>query len=123
MEKGKRMEKKTIDPAPIIKILADRCLQAKGLECSVLGDVIDLLRAAPDAGERWIPVSEAMPELIPCDAGTAYSEAVEIWTTGKKVMIAVYDGVDFLCAASYWDAEGEEITHWKPVRIPNEVRI
>ena len=41
------MALKVIDPAPIIKELADRCLVAKGLECSVLGSVIDKLRAAP----------------------------------------------------------------------------
>ena len=41
------MAKKVIDPAPIIKELADRCLEAKGLECSILGNVIDRLRAAP----------------------------------------------------------------------------
>ena len=38
---------KVIDPAPIIKELADRCLVAKGLECSILGNVIDRLRSAP----------------------------------------------------------------------------
>ena len=41
------MAKKVIDPAPIIKELADRCLGAKGIECSILGDLIDMLRAAP----------------------------------------------------------------------------
>ena len=41
------MALKVIDPAPIIKELADRCLVAKGMECSILGDVIDKLRAAP----------------------------------------------------------------------------
>ena len=39
--------KKAIDPAPVIKKLADRCLKAKGLECSIIGSVIDLLKAAP----------------------------------------------------------------------------
>ena len=38
---------KVIDPEPIIKELADQCLGAKGLECSILGDVIDRLRSAP----------------------------------------------------------------------------
>ena len=53
------MANKVIDPAPIIKKLADRCLVAKGLECRILGELIDLLRAAPavDAVEvvhgRW----------------------------------------------------------------------
>lgn len=41
------MAKKVIDAAPIIKDLAEWCLKAKGLECSVLGSVIDKLKAAP----------------------------------------------------------------------------
>ena len=41
------MALKVIDPEPIIKELADRCLVTKGLECSVLGSVIDMLKAAP----------------------------------------------------------------------------
>ena len=68
--------------------------------------------------QEWIPVTERLPELIPCNAGTAYSEAVIVWTVNRKAMIAVWDGVDFLCAASYWDAEGEEITHWMPLPTP-----
>ena len=54
------MANKVIDPAPIIKNLADRCLEAKGIECSTLGNLIDMLHAAPglDAVEvvhgRWI---------------------------------------------------------------------
>ena len=67
---------------------------------------------------KWIPVMERLPELIPCNAGTAYSEAVIVWTDNRKAMIAVWDGVDFLCAASYWDAEGENITHWMPLPEP-----
>lgn len=55
-------KKQVIDPAPLIEKLAARCLETKGLECSVLGNVIDMLRAAPtvDAVEvvhgRWIHV-------------------------------------------------------------------
>ena len=62
--------------------------------------------------DRWINVEDRVPELIPCSAGTGYSEAVVVLTSGKKAMIAIWDGVDFICAASYWDAEGEQITHW-----------
>ena len=69
--------------------------------------------AAP--APRWIPVTERLPELIPCNAGTAYSEAVIVWTDGKKAMIAVWDGINFLCAADYWEAWGENITHWMPL--------
>ena len=57
-EEGKRTERKTIDPQPIINKLAARCLTAKGVECSILGEVIDMLRAAPKAAEvvhcEWV---------------------------------------------------------------------
>ena len=70
------------------------------------------------ANSKWIPVSERYPDLIPCNAGTAYSEAVIVWTTGKKAMIAVWDGIDFICSADFWDAFGETITHWMPLPEP-----
>ena len=71
-----------------------------------------------DGKPKWIPVSERLPDLIPCTAGTAYSEAVIVWTSGKKAMIAVWDGIDFLCAADYWEAWGENITHWMSLPEP-----
>ena len=71
-----------------------------------------------NVGCKWIPVSERLPDLIPCNAGTAYSEAVIVWTDGRKAMIAVWDGIDFLCAADYWEAWGENITHWMPLPKP-----
>lgn len=71
-----------------------------------------------DATPKWISVNERLPELIPCNAGTAYSEAVIVWTDNRKAMIAVWDGIDFLCPADYWEAWGEEITHWMPLPEP-----
>lgn len=71
--------------------------------------------------ERWISVNDSLPELIPCNAGTAYSEAVIVLTDGRKAMIAVWDGNEFLCAADYWGAWGEKITHWMPLpELPKE---
>lgn len=68
---------------------------------------------------RWIPVEECLPETIACGpAGTAYSEAVIVWTSGRKAMIAVWDGEIFLCAADYWEAWDEKITHWMPLPTP-----
>lgn len=68
--------------------------------------------------QRWIPVSERKPNLVPCGAGKTYSEAVNVLTSGRKVMTAVWDGVDFICPMSFWAAYGEEITHWTPVLLP-----
>ena len=67
---------------------------------------------------EWISVTDRLPELIPCKAGTAYSEAVLVWTSGRKAMVAIWDGIDFLCAMSFWEAWGEEITHWMPLPEP-----
>lgn len=67
---------------------------------------------------RWIPVAERLPKLIPCRAGTAYSEAVNVLTSDRKVITAIWDGTDWIGPFRFWDAEGEEITHWAPVLLP-----
>ena len=67
---------------------------------------------------KWIPVAERLPKLIPCDAGTAYSEAVNVMTSGRKVLTAIWDGTDFIADAEFWEADGEEITNWTPVLLP-----
>ena len=73
----------------------------------------------------WISVNERMPELKPCKAGTAYSEAVVVLTKGCVVLVAVWDGIDWIGAFDYWDVMGEEVTHWMPVLplpdLPKEV--
>ena len=68
--------------------------------------------------QEWISVDERLPDLIPCNAGTAYSEAVNVLTSGRKVLTAIWDGTDFIADANFWDADGEEITHWTPVLLP-----
>lgn len=67
---------------------------------------------------KWISVKDGLPKLIPCDAVTAYSEAVNVLTSGRKVLTAIWDGFDWICDAEFWDAEFEEITHWTPVLLP-----
>ena len=67
---------------------------------------------------RWIPVTERLPEVLPCGAGTAYSEAVNVLTSGRKVLTAIWDGTDFIADAEFWEAEDEEITHWTSVPLP-----
>ena len=77
----------------------------------------------PECQEKtsgWISVEDGLPDLIPCNAGTAYSEAVFVWTTGRKAMVAIFDGDGFRCAADYWEAWDEEVTHWMPCRPPGE---
>ena len=81
-------------------------------------DIADHLIANGATIPEWISVKDGLPELIPCNAGTAYSEAVNVLTTGRKVITAIWDGFDWICDAEFWDAEGEEITHWTPVLLP-----
>lgn len=67
---------------------------------------------------RWIPVTERLPKLIQSSAGTGYSEAVNVLTSSRKVITAIWDGTDWIGSFRFWDAEGEEITHWTPVLLP-----
>lgn len=70
--------------------------------------------------QRWIPCSERMPDLIPCNAGTAYSEAVNVWTTGRKIMVGIWDGTGWIAPYDFWEAWDEQITHWQPLPEPPE---
>lgn len=78
----------------------------------------DIVGAGYEKKRRWIPVDEAKPELIPNTAGTAYSDAVNCLTSGRKVITAIWDGTDFIGDAEFWEAEDETITHWCPVLLP-----
>ena len=82
------------------------------------GKIADHLIANGVTVQKWIPVTERLPKLIPCNAGTAYSEAVNVLTSGRKVLTAIWDGFDFECDARFWGAEGETITHWISVLLP-----
>lgn len=68
--------------------------------------------------QRWIPVTERLPDTIPCGAGMAYSEAVNVLTTGRTVLTAIWDGMEFIADSEFWEAEGEEITHWASISLP-----
>ena len=96
-------------------------LIANGVTFATDNNVGDKLTPTADnlsATARWIPVEEALPETIACAAGTAYSEAVIVWTDGKKALTAVWNGETFLCDADYWEAWDEHITHWMPLPRP-----
>ena len=94
-------------------------LEEEGLAC-IAGKaaMADLMVANGVTIQKWIPVTERLPDLIPCDAGTAYSEAVNVLTSGRKVLTAIWNGTDFIADAEFWEAEGEEVTHWTPVLLP-----
>lgn len=81
-------------------------------------EIADWLIAHGVTVQEWIPVSERLPKLIPNSAGTGYSEAVNVLTSSRKVITAIWDGTDWIGSFRFWDAEGEEITHWAPVLLP-----
>lgn len=83
--------------------------------CRDLGIVREALERT-----RWIPCSERMPDLIPCKAGTAYSEKVIVWTTGRKAMVCVWDGKDWFVPYGFWEVWGKDVTHWMPLPEPPE---
>lgn len=113
-----------LDPETTAEALAEieyyAGFRGKEAEIKAVEDACILAVAALREQEqrRWIPVSERLPKLIPCSAGTAYSEAVNVLTSGRKVLTAIWDGEDFIADADFWEADGEEITHWSPVLLP-----
>lgn len=84
-----------------------------------IGKVIEERDAA--ASDQWISVKDRMPERIPCKVETSYSDTVAVLTKGRVVLVAVWDGIDWIGAFDYWGVMGEEITHWKALTpLPKE---
>ena len=105
------------DREKLIELLWDcACMDGYGTE--LREKQADYLISNGVTVQKWISVSERLPDLIPCDAGTAYSEAVNVLTSGRKVLTAIWDGFDWTTDTEFWDAEDEVITHWTPVLLP-----
>lgn len=100
--------------------LKPRCYLTREMaESRLRYDSAEIVEYAP--AQQWIPVTEQLPYRIPCNAGTAYSEAVIVLTSGRKVMVGVWDGTDWIVPFDFWEAWGEEITHWMPLpKLPKE---
>ena len=101
------MADKIIDPAPVIKRLANRCLAVKGMECTILGEVIDMLRAEPAVME-WIPVTERLPE----------SDVVVLVCGSRGGVYTAY-----MHCPGYWHKLNSKShycnpTHWMPLPEP-----
>ena len=94
---------------------SDRMIPVRAVDKSVIDAAT--VYVFPE-NNRWIQVTERLPDLIPCNAGTAYSEAVNVLTSGRKVITAIWDGTYWIGPFGYWDAVGEKITHWAPVPFP-----
>lgn len=69
---------------------------------------------------EWISVNDRLPKTIECTAGTQYSEALVVWTTGKKMLTAIYNGEEFITDCEFWDAEGEDVLYWMQPELPKE---
>lgn len=68
-----------------------------------------------ESKSEWISVNDRLPDLIPCNAGTAYSEAVVVITEDKIVCTAVWNGETWIGDFDYWEADWRTVTHWKSV--------
>lgn len=77
------MSKKVIDPEPIIRKLAERCLKAKGVECSILGEMIDMLRAAPNISQckEQDAICRHCDKDVFCDL---YSNDAVVWKCNRS---------------------------------------
>ena len=96
----------------------DECKDCAANGCCYYHRAADRIIAHGVTVQEWVSVKDRLPKLIPCSVGTAYSEAVNVLTSGRKVLTAIWDGTNFIADADFWDAEGEEITHWTPVLLP-----
>lgn len=84
-----------------------------------MDEVNEACRMGMEALERtrWIPCSERLPEMFKNCLGIEYSETVFALTTGRKIMAAYLrrvpgDKAIWIAPFNFWDAWGEEITHW-----------
>lgn len=67
--------------------------------------------------QRWIPCSERLPKMFKNRLGFEFSETVFALTSDKKIMAAYLrrlpgEEAIWIAPFSFWDAWGEEITHW-----------
>lgn len=56
-----------------------------------------------------------MPELVPCNAGTAYSEAVAVLTESRNVCTAFWNGKCWIGDFEFWEDDSDDVTHWMSV--------
>lgn len=63
----------------------------------------------------WISVKDRLPELIPCSAGTAYSEAVAVLTESRNVCAAFWNGKCWIGDFEFWEDDSNDVTHWMSV--------
>ena len=111
----------TKEKGKLIEVLSKHIPYGHATLCLIAEELIGegvRLEEKQATSDGWISVKDRLPDTIPCSAGTAYSEAVNVLTDGRKVLTAIWDGTEFIADADFWDAEGEKITHWTPVLLP-----
>lgn len=67
---------------------------------------------------RWIPVKDRLPDLIPWSDGRGFSDEVIILTDKRRMMKAIWDGIDWIAPVDFWKTLGEKVTHWMPLPEP-----
>lgn len=87
------------------------------------GEAFEMAIEALEHQPEWISVKDRLPELIPCNAGTSYSEAVIIITKNKIAMEAILtDSNEWICDKDFWECDEDDYaTHWMPLpELPKE---
>ena len=92
--------------------------QAKGLEKSILKDILGLFEAAPD---KWIPVTERLPDKEYWEYQKKYSQdkmEVLVMIKGAFIPTTLYFDVD----GDFIDDDGDSwlVTHWQPMPEPTK---
>ena len=96
--------------------IQERCENTKGIEKSILRDVLALFDAAP---EKWIPVTERLPDK-------EYWEYQKKYSQDKMEVLVMIEGA-WIPTTLYFDDDGDFIdddgdawlvTHWQPMPRP-----
>ena len=124
------MATKIIDPAPVIKRLANRCLAVKGMECTILGEVIDMLVAEPDVEvvQQWISINDRLPVkdgrylVLKNIYGTPWYDVIYFAKNGRKVdkydFRREWKNVWYRYDSEWGNVTTNDVTHWMPLPEP-----
>ena len=76
---------------------------------AIVDSIMELLATDNNVGDKWIPVSERLPEN---------SKDVLVWGSGYAVHIAWYVPTFNEWRTNEYDYDDGEVTHWMPLPEP-----